>query len=857
VALNHVATSTPVFTQTNVAPTVPVETSGWRSDIGADLDITSSYGERLATTTTGTAAAVADPGYAPGDTALLCTTTTDDAPTFGTSSVAAAGATFSALTELADLGSALGDDNHVAIHSGVCTTGPSTAPPSFTATTSSGAGSRGGTVFLRLRETGGTPPAQSTSSGTLTTGSSTADANAFFTDTIYPAGNALLLCTVVVGSVGATGVAPVVTGVAGCGLTWELADRTDVTTGSRNTHVFRALGASPTAGSLTISLADVVGSIIWTVEQFTGVDTSGTNGAGAVVQTVNAKPASTTSVSVAFPATPTAGNRLYAAIGGVSATPPTPGSGWALGVNVAQTVPPLTLWTETATADPLPTAITGTWTTASTHFDVGVEIKTATGGGPPPAKTGAATGGWAFTGTATGTRPAVAPRAGTATGSWTFAGTATGTRPTVAPRTGTATGAWTFTGTATGRRPAAGTATGTWVFAGAATGTRPAVAPRAGTASGGWAFTGAAAGSTTPKGVTTGAWAFTGTAAGTRTPKATAAGSWAFLGAATGTRPRRGTAAGLLGWAGTATGVTSRRGSSSGGWAFTGTAAGRTDRRGTTTGILAWAGTAIGTTPVVGARTGSARGEFVFTGTATGRRTPRGATAGLLAFTGTATGTAPGIATRTGTATGLLAWAGTSTGTTTRRGSATGSWQITGTATGRSTPRGSTSGGWVFTGIAVGWSPSLGSKTGVALGRLSFTGTATGRRAPRGGATGTWAFTGTTRGRKPARGTTTGAFAFTGTATGTAPVVPTRRGGATGRWAFTGIARGSRITTGTATGAATWAGTATGRQPSPFREVTVTIGRIRTRTLTADPAWRTLTGTVRTRTLTVDLREEP
>jgi hypothetical protein len=51
--------------------------------------------------------------------------------------------------------------------------------------------------------------------------------------------------------------------------------------------------------------------------------------------------------------------------------------------------------------------------------------------------------------------------------------------------------------------------------------------------------------------------------------------------------------------------------------------------------------------------------------------------------------------------------------------------------------------------------------------------------------------------------------------------------------------------------------TLTGRGGGERRDVTVTVGPLRARSLTADPAWRTLTSKTRTRTLTVDLREEP
>jgi hypothetical protein len=49
--------------------------------------------------------------------------------------------------------------------------------------------------------------------------------------------------------------------------------------------------------------------------------------------------------------------------------------------------------------------------------------------------------------------------------------------------------------------------------------------------------------------------------------------------------------------------------------------------------------------------------------------------------------------------------------------------------------------------------------------------------------------------------------------------------------------------------------TGTGTLTAPA--ITIAFGPARIRTLTAEPAWRTLTGTARIRTLTAELREEP
>jgi hypothetical protein len=71
-----------------------------------------------------------------------------------------------------------------------------------------------------------------------------------------------------------------VTGVAGAGLTWVLVQRTNVQSGS--SEVWRAFApAKLTSVSVTATLSQAVAGSM-TVVSFSNVDTSGTNGSGAV-----------------------------------------------------------------------------------------------------------------------------------------------------------------------------------------------------------------------------------------------------------------------------------------------------------------------------------------------------------------------------------------------------------------------------------------------------------------------------------------------------------------------------------------------------------------------------------------------
>lgn len=140
----------------------------------------------------------------------------------------------------------------------------------------------------------------------LTTGSDTnaGSASSFATASISPTGDALIILAVA-DSVNQS--APTVTGN---GLTWvELGS----TTGLRRLRHFRALGASPSSGAVTIDYgAGVPNAVIWSIDEFTGVDTGGTNGSAAVRNyTTNVSAGPATAQSVTLAAFDDAGNGTY------------------------------------------------------------------------------------------------------------------------------------------------------------------------------------------------------------------------------------------------------------------------------------------------------------------------------------------------------------------------------------------------------------------------------------------------------------------------------------------------------------------------------------------------------------------
>jgi len=332
----------------------------------------------------------------------------------------------------------------------------------------------------------------------LTTGSSTSNTASYTTASISPTPGRLVLAAVLA----TVGSGTVDVTLSGCGLTWVKVDQTPAA--ARTVHLFRAMG-TPAAGSLTIAGSSQMTSALWQVTEFNGTDTSGANGSGAIVQAVNSRPGSATSVTVAFNQPVNAANTTYGAVGiAAQEAPAVGGAPWTSLGSTTQSAPTSGLLAEIAAV--ARQEIAASWTTSAASFVVGAEIaavavvvsglypgaavypSASQYPGAATTPTGAANGSWSFTG-------------GTATGAANYRGTA-------------AAGTWTFTGAAVGGNAPVGRAAGTWTFTGAASGTTT----RTGTAtSGAWGFTGAATGSHLSSGTASGTWRFTGDAVG-RTP---------------------------------------------------------------------------------------------------------------------------------------------------------------------------------------------------------------------------------------------------------------------------------------------------------------------------------------------------
>ena len=102
------------------------------------------------------------------------------------------------------------------------------------------------------------------------------------TGSITPGSNKLVLVSIASGFSGGGLITPT---ISGCSMTWELVASDGSNTAGMESFIFRGMASSPTTGALTIDYGGVSRNFVkWSVDEGTGMDTSGTNGSGAIIQ---------------------------------------------------------------------------------------------------------------------------------------------------------------------------------------------------------------------------------------------------------------------------------------------------------------------------------------------------------------------------------------------------------------------------------------------------------------------------------------------------------------------------------------------------------------------------------------------
>jgi len=203
----------------------------------------------------------------------------------------------------------------------------------------------------------------------LTSSYDNVDRTSYTTASVSPTANRLLLLAVYT-RIGASAVAP--TSVTGNGLTWVKVN--DVGSTTANLSVWRALGATPSAGTIVIDFNGVTQTgCAWELSQFTNMNVTGTNGSASIVQSVATSFGAATSASVALAAFGNANNATYGAFGKATNEAITNGSGFTTIANPFGATPVASMLTEFRSDND--TGVDASWVTSVASLGIGIEIK--------------------------------------------------------------------------------------------------------------------------------------------------------------------------------------------------------------------------------------------------------------------------------------------------------------------------------------------------------------------------------------------------------------------------------------------------------------------------------------------------
>lgn len=161
--------------------------------------------------------------------------------------------------------------------------------------------------------------------------------------------------------------------VSGNGLTYAQEERiTFHNDGDRHITVFRALGASPSAGAITASYgATAQTSHLWAIVECTNVDTGGTNGSGATAQSVTTTVAANTTLTNNLAALNAATSVHLAAVGLSINNSTTPDAQFVELADVSTGTGTSGLEIQWATNE---TAVTPTWPAAANAGAISLEV---------------------------------------------------------------------------------------------------------------------------------------------------------------------------------------------------------------------------------------------------------------------------------------------------------------------------------------------------------------------------------------------------------------------------------------------------------------------------------------------------
>lgn len=176
------------------------------------------------------------------------------------------------------------------------------------------------------------PVMAAVSCSTLTQGQDTTNATSFATASVTPGANNLILFGYVASRNISTACSTIeANSVTGNSLTWVSVNRqcfSDAGAPTMIVELYRSMGASPSTGAVSFGFASTRVNAAWVIVECSGVDTSGTNGSGAVAQSAVNLVEPGTSLTVTLSAFGSANNATFGLFGLVDNLTITPGSGF-------------------------------------------------------------------------------------------------------------------------------------------------------------------------------------------------------------------------------------------------------------------------------------------------------------------------------------------------------------------------------------------------------------------------------------------------------------------------------------------------------------------------------------------------
>lgn len=210
----------------------------------------------------------------------------------------------------------------------------------------------------------------------LTSGESDVDATSQATASITPGANRLVLATITTQGGGP----PATPTATGNGLTWvQVATVTYNTVADpfKRITLFRAMGSAPSAGAVTFDFgAETQVRFAWSVvESNNEVDTGGTNGSAAVVQSATNNANAVTSLTVTLAAFGSANNATYGAFGISVIEVQAPGAGFTEIHDIGPAAETIRIHTEWRSDND--TTVDQSSVTAADRGGIAIEIKAA------------------------------------------------------------------------------------------------------------------------------------------------------------------------------------------------------------------------------------------------------------------------------------------------------------------------------------------------------------------------------------------------------------------------------------------------------------------------------------------------